>query len=220
MAMKNMPNEGRAVRVGALRLAGECTLVPGALGVTVFVHGSGSSHRSPRNRFVASVLHGWRLSTLLFDLLTDDEAMARAPVFDIDLLAARLQDALAWWRDEGGDPALPVGLFGASTGAAAALRVAALPAAGVTAVVSRGGRTDLAGDAVGRVRVPTLLIVGSLDTEVLRLNRETLRALQCPKRLEVVPGASHLFDEPGTLETAAHLAGEWLASAAAAPAIR
>lgn len=210
----------RTVRVGALRLAGECSRVDGALGITVFVHGSGSSHRSPRNRFVASVLHGWRQSTLLFDLLTDAEALAREPVFDIDLLAARLQDALAWWRDEGVGAELPIGLFGASTGAAAALRVAAQPAAGISAVVSRGGRTDLAGDALGRVRVPTLLIVGSLDAEVLRLNREALRALQGLKRLEVVPGATHLFEEPGTLETVAHLAGQWLASAASAPAIR
>ena len=199
------------VRIGAARLPGQYVRVPDAQGVTVFVHGSGSSHRSPRNRFVAQVLHGYRQDTLLFDLLTDEEAATRPNVFDIDLLAGRLDEALSWLRDGAMHAALPVGLFGASTGAAAALRVAAQRP--VSAVVSRGGRPDLAGVALAQVRAPTLLIVGGNDTEVLRLNEEALRVLQCPKRLEVVAGATHLFEEPGALDTVAHLAGRWLSEA-------
>jgi putative phosphoribosyl transferase len=204
------------VRVGAARLPGQWVRVPDAQGVTVFVHGSGSSHRSPRNRFVAQVLHGYRLDTLLFDLLTDDEAAARQNVFDIDLLARRLDETLSWLDDETAHDPLPIGLFGASTGAAAALRVGAHRT--VSAIVSRGGRPDLAGGvALSRVTAPTLLIVGGDDTEVLRLNQEALDILRCPTRLDVVPGATHLFEEPGTLETVAHLAARWLSGAAARP---
>jgi putative phosphoribosyl transferase len=199
------------VRIGAARLPGQYVRVPGAQGVTVFVHGSGSGSSSPRNRYVANVLHGYRLDTLLFDLLTDEEAATRPNVFDIDLLARRLDETLSWLGEEAGREALPVGLFGASTGAAAALQVAAHRP--VSAVVSRGGRPDLAGVALAQVQAPTLLIVGGDDPEVLRLNREALRVLQCPKRLEVVPGATHLFEEPGALEIVAHLAGRWLSGA-------
>ena len=204
----------RDVRIGASQLPGQFVRVAGARGVTVFVHGSGSSHLSPRNRHVASVLQGYAQHTLLFDLLTDDEAADRTNVFDIALLAGRLEQALAWLEAEQGAKPLPVGLFGASTGAAAALRLAALHPEAVSAVVSRGGRPDLAGTDLARVRAPTLLIVGGLDTEVLELNRCALRELRCVKQLEVVPGATHLFEEPGTLDAVAHLAGRWLSQRA------
>ena len=212
------PATSTAVLIGPARLAGEWAQIPQAQGVTVFVHGSGSSHRSPRNRHVAEVLHRYRQHTLLFDLLTDEEAATRPNVFDIELLSQRLEQALDWLQAQPGAGELPVGLFGASTGAAAALRVAARHPAQVASVVSRGGRPDLAGPALDAVHAPTLLIVGQLDTEVLRLNREALRRLPGLKQLEVVPGATHLFEEPGTLEVVAHLAGQWLAGAAVAAA--
>ena len=199
----------RDVRIGAAQLPGQYVRVSGARGVTVFVHGSGSSHRSPRNRYVASVLQGCGQHTLLFDLLSDEEAAVRSNVFDIALLAGRLEQALGWLQTEQGARPLPVGLFGASTGAAAALRVAALHPEAVSAVVSRGGRPDLSGADLARVRAPTLLIVGGLDTEVIELNRAALLEMRCVKRLEVVPGATHLFEEPGTLKAVAHLAGRW-----------
>ncbi len=204
---------GREVQIGPSRLPGQLVRVPEARGITVFVHGSGSSHRSPRNRFVAEILHGYRQDTLLFDLLTDEEAATRPNVFAIDLLARRLEQALSWLQAEAENEALPVGLFGASTGAAAALRVAARHPGQVSAVVSRGGRPDLTGAELTGVQAPTLLIVGGLDTEVLRINRDALRTLRCAKRLEVVPGATHLFEETGTLEVVAHLAGQWLTDA-------
>ena len=184
----------RDVRIGAAQLPGQYVRVSGARGVTVFVHGSGSSHRSPRNRYVASVLQGCGQHTLLFDLLSDEEAAVRSNVFDIALLAGRLEQALGWLQTEQGARPLPVGLFGASTGAAAALR---------------GGRPDLSGADLARVRAPTLLIVGGLDTVVIELNRAALLEMRCVKRLEVVPGATHLFEEPGTLKAVAHLAGRW-----------
>jgi pimeloyl-ACP methyl ester carboxylesterase len=170
----------------------------------LFAHGSGSSHRSPRNRHVAAVLQKHRLGTLLFDLLTDDEARDRRRVFDIELLTQRLIDAMQWI----GAQRWPLGLFGASTGAAAALQAAAARPAAVGALVLRGGRPDLAQDIV-RVRAPTLLVVGGADAEVLRLNRQAARQLQCRKRLEVVPGATHLFEEPGALDAVALLAAHW-----------
>jgi dienelactone hydrolase len=175
----------------------------------MFAHGSGSSRLSPRNRFVADVLHGYRLDTLLFDLLTDEEATGHHHAFDIPLLCRRLAEALQWQASRPDLVRLPVGLFGASTGAAAALCAAAGHASQVAAVVSRGGRPDLAGDKLGRVRAPTLLIVGALDGEVLDLNRRAQRAMHCKTRLEVVPGATHLFAEPGAMETVAHLSGQW-----------
>jgi putative phosphoribosyl transferase len=199
------------VRIGKLALPGEFDAVAEALGVVVFVHGSGSSRSSPRNRFVASVLHGHRLSTLLFDLLTDAEAADRRNVFDIALLARRVDEALAWLQSRPDLRALPVGLFGASTGGAAALCAAADAPQRVAAVVSRGGRPDLAAAHLARVRAPTLLIVGGDDVEVLTLNRQAMRQMACLQRLEVVPGATHLFEEPGALDTVAELAARWFA---------
>jgi len=197
------------VRVGPQRLPGslDVPLQPRAL--ILFAHGSGSSRHSPRNRQVAQVLHGCDLATLRFDLLTEDEADARSNVFDIPLLAGRLLQALEWQRGQPSLSALPCGLFGASTGAAAALAAAAEEATAVYAVVSRGGRPDLAGAALPRVVAPTLLVVGGNDPEVLRLNRAALSALRCECELAVIPGATHLFEEPGTLEAAARLAADW-----------
>jgi putative phosphoribosyl transferase len=200
--------DAHAVKVGPQALPGEWAQVPQAVGTVVFAHGSGSSRRSPRNLAVADVMHDYRLSTLLFDLLTDDEALERRNAFDIGLLGRRLGEALAWLRAQEEAPRR-IGLFGASTGAAAALHAAARHPGWVGAVVSRGGRPDLASGELGQVQAPTLLVVGGLDTEVLRLNRMALRELQCHARLEVVPGATHLFEEPGALETVAHLAAEW-----------
>jgi len=175
------------VRVGPQRLPGslDVPLQPRAL--ILFAHGSGSSRHSPRNRQVAQVLHGCDLATLRFDLLTEDEADARSNVFDIPLLAGRLLQALEWQRGQPSLSALPCGLFGASTGAAAALAAAAEEATAVYAVVSRGGRPDLAGAALPRVVAPTLLVVGGNDPEVLRLNRAALSALRCECELAVVP---------------------------------
>ncbi|HEX6311781.1 MAG TPA: phosphoribosyltransferase family protein [Acidimicrobiia bacterium] len=189
-------------------LSGHLTIPADAIGLVVFAHGSGSSRFSPRNRAVAQALHQAGLGTLLFDLLTEHEAMSRANVFDIELLADRLAAATEWLREE---PAghHPVGYFGASTGAAAALWAAAEPAAPVRAVVSRGGRPDLAGPRLAAVRAPTLLIVGGHDEVVLDLNREAERMLGGERRLEVVPGATHLFEEPGALEAVAGLARDW-----------
>jgi pimeloyl-ACP methyl ester carboxylesterase len=203
------------VRVGVHHLPGELQSPTDPLALVVFAHGSGSSRTSPRNRFVAAVLHRHRLATLLFDLLTEDEAADRRHVFDIALLSRRMVQAIDWLA--GCDPAgsvgalgqRPVGLFGASTGAAAALCAAAECPDRVFAVVSRGGRGDLAASHLERVRAPTLLIVGGEDYDVLDLNRDVLRAIRCEKRLEVVPGATHLFEEPGTLDIVAEVAGDW-----------
>ncbi|MGE5210648.1 MAG: dienelactone hydrolase family protein, partial [Acidobacteriota bacterium] len=180
-----------------------------AVGVVVFAHGSGSSRHSPRNQYVADQLHGAGLGTLTFDLLTDAEARDRRNVFDIGLLATRLVRATDWVGRHQAVAGLPLALFGASTGAAAALVAASDPELAVAAVVSRGGRPDLAGDSLGHVTAPTLLIVGGDDTTVLALNREAQRSLRCPNRLTVVPGATHLFEEPGTLEQVAALAADW-----------
>jgi len=204
--------DAQQVSVGLQGLPGEWVQVPQAVGVVVFAHGSGSSRNSPRNRFVADVMHEYRLSTLLFDLLTDAEAQERRNAFDIPLLGRRLSEALAWLREQHATPPRRIGIFGASTGAAAALHAAARHPGWVGAVVSRGGRPDLAAAELGEVQAPTLLIVGGRDTEVLRLNQGAMRALHCRSRLEVVPGATHLFQEPGTLESVAHLAGEWFAT--------
>ena len=195
------------VRAGLVRLPGHLTLPDRAAGIVVFAHGSGSSRSSPRNRYVADVLNRARLGTLLFDLLTTAEEQDRANVFDIGLLASRLAGATDWLRARA--PDLPAGYFGASTGAAAALVAAAGPGADVAAVVSRGGRPDLAGPGLGYVRAPTLLIVGGGDEVVLGLNRRAQAELRCENELVVVPGATHLFDEPGTLLAAAELARDW-----------
>lgn len=180
-----------------------------AVGVVVFAHGSGSSRLSPRNRMVAGRLHEHGLATLLFDLLDDVEGGDRTLVFDIPFLARRVAEAIDCVQALHGQERLPLGLFGASTGAGAALWAAAERPRDVAAVVSRGGRPDLAAARLPEVRAPTLLIVGALDLEVLRLNRLALAALRAPARLEVVPGARHLFEEHGTLERVADLAGDW-----------
>ncbi|MBI3688174.1 MAG: phosphoribosyltransferase [Actinobacteria bacterium] len=190
---------------GGALLAGQLTTAPDARGLVIFAHGSGSSRHSPRNRAVASLLNRAGLSTLLFDLLTRDEEPQRARVFDIGLLADRLGSVTRQTR--AGHPW--VGYFGASTGAAAALWAAAEPGADVAAVVSRGGRPDLAMQRLGQLRAPTLLIVGGDDEAVLDLNRIALARLRCPCELAIVPGAGHLFEEPGTLDTAAARARDW-----------
>jgi dienelactone hydrolase len=198
------------IRTGDARLEGALALPAEACGVVLFAHGSGSSRHSPRNAFVARALHDAGVGTLLFDLLTADEDRVYETRFDIGLLARRLADATAWLQrlpDAGG---LPVGYFGASTGAGAALLAAAVEDAPVRAVVSRGGRPDLAGaHALACVAAPTLLIVGADDPQVITLNRQAYAHLQCTKALEIVPGATHLFEEPGTLEQVAALAADW-----------
>ncbi|MFI9048742.1 phosphoribosyltransferase family protein [Streptomyces sp. NPDC053427] len=194
------------VDAGAVRLAGDLALPEGAEAVVMFAHGSGSSRHSPRNRMVATVLNEAGLGTLLFDLLTPAEEADRANVFDIETLAGRLADATHWLH---GRLPIPIGYFGASTGAAAALRAAAVTEVDIGAVVSRGGRPDLAGPHLGDVRAPTLLIVGGSDTLVLDLNRQALEELRCENQLEVVPHATHLFEEPGALAAVADLAQDW-----------
>ena len=198
------------VHVGPGRLPGELAVPERAAGLVVFAHGSGSSRLSPRNVFVAQQLQARGLGTLLFDLLTEGEARNRVNVFQIELLGQRLVEGLAWVRERGDIGAMRIGLFGASTGAAGALLAAAQRPGDVLAVVSRGGRPDLAGTNLPRVRAPTLLLVGGADTEVLALNRQAFEHLECAKRLDVVPGATHLFEEAGTLERVAELAGDWL----------
>jgi len=196
------------VDVGRLRLPGHLTIPIGARGIVVFVHGSGSSRHSPRNRTVADSLNALGLGTLLFDLLTQEEEIDRSNVFDIELLTERLVGATAWLESHF-EGRMAIGYFGASTGAAAALLAAAAPTSHVAAVVSRGGRVDLAGDQLRSVRAPTLLIVGGADTLVLELNRVALRQMTCESRLEVVDRATHLFEEPGAMATVATLAGAW-----------
>jgi putative phosphoribosyl transferase len=202
-------DEEVAVRAGAVTLAGHLRTPAGSTSVVVFAHGSGSSRSSSRNRFVADVLNRANLGTLLFDLLTPAEANARANVFDIELLAGRLGAATDWVHDVLSECEVAIGYFGASTGAAAALWAAAEPGVSVSAVVSRGGRPDLAGPRLAAVRAPTLLVVGGDDDVVLELNRRARAQMHCKTALAVVPGASHLFEEPGTLRRAADLARDW-----------
>lgn len=190
-------------------VAGHLTVPQQPRAIVVFAHGSGSSRHSHRNLYVADVLNAAGLATLLFDLLTPEEERDRANVFDIGLLARRLVDVTLWLRGAQDAAGLPVGYFGASTGAGAALSAAADPQVEVFAVVSRGGRPDLAGALLGRVRAPTLLIVGSRDETVLDLNRQAAAAMTAECRIAVVPGATHLFEEEGTLEQVAVLAREW-----------
>ena len=190
-------------------LGGELHLPEGAGAVVLFAHGSGSSRFSPRNRFVARELQKLGLGTLLMDLLREDEARSRQNVFDIELLASRLLETRAWLESATERRTLRIGYFGASTGAAAALVAAATEPEKVRAVVSRGGRPDLASPWLPRVRTPTLLIVGERDSPVLEWNEEALGLLRSEKKLIVVPGATHLFEEPGALEAAAAHAGRW-----------
>lgn len=197
------------VEAGGLELGGHLTIPRAALGVVLFAHGSGSSRHSPRNRYVAGVLHEARLGTLLFDLLTRAEEQRRANVFDIELLAGRLVDATRWLAAQPRVEGLPLGYFGASTGAGAALWASTVPGVDVSAIVSRGGRPDLAWPRLEQVAAPTLLVVGGADDVVLELNRQALARLRCVSELAVVPGATHLFEEPGALHAAASLARGW-----------
>lgn len=204
------------IAAGDVELYGDLTLPDGANGLVVFVHGSGSSRFSSRNRHVAEVLAEAGLGTLLMDLLTSDEEAEDERTgrlrFDIPMLAERVGKTLLWLAGDSHLGTLRFGCFGASTGAAAALIAAAEHPALVYAVVSRGGRPDLAGAQLGDVRAPTLLIVGGADSAVLELNRNAYRQLLCEKRLEIVPGATHLFEERGTLDQVALLAREWFSA--------
>lgn len=199
----------RRVSIGPQRLEGVLTVPESAIGLVIFAHGSGSSRLSPRNTYVAEKLQDRALATLLFDLLTEEEAIDRHNVFDVPLLASRLEEAMAWSREGHDTAALPVGLFGASTGSAAALVAAAENPGEIAAVVSRGGRPDMAAKVLPQVRAPTLLIVGGADTVVLELNEDAYVALNCTKRLHVVPGATHLFEELGALDDVVDIAGNW-----------
>lgn len=212
------PPRGSAAQVRIGRLDGDLVLPSNARALIVFAHGSGSSRYSVRNRGVAAALNRQGLGTLLFDLLSPHEAQDRQKVFDISLLGERLTQAIDWVERQPALSMLPIGLFGASTGAAAALVAAARRPDMVAAVVSRGGRPDLAADALAEVQAPTLLIVGGDDTEVLALNRTAACALRCEWQLAVVPGASHLFEEPGALEQVAALAAGWFDAQLAGPA--
>jgi len=207
----------RAVEIdlaGAV-LRGDLNLPAGAAGLVIFAHGSGSSRHSSRNRYVAGVINRAGLGTLLMDLLTEEEEqvdeMTRELRFDIDLLGQRVAQVVQWAGDNEELAELPIGLFGSSTGAAAALVAAASRAEEVHGVVSRGGRPDLAGEALPEVRCPTLLIVGGLDDVVIDINKQARARMSCPTELVIVPGATHLFEEPGTLEQVARLAAKWFA---------
>jgi putative phosphoribosyl transferase len=198
---------------GAATLEGTLVIPPEASGIVVFAHGSGSSRHSPRNQFVARVIRESGNGALLFDLLTADEEiednLTRRLRFDIELLARRLVQVTRWLVAQPAACDLGVGYFGSSTGGGAALVAAAEIGSRIDAVVSRGGRPDLAGDALARVQSPTLLIVGGYDDMVIRLNEEALAELHCERELKILPGATHLFEEPGTLEAVAHLAVDW-----------
>lgn len=212
---RSMEGEERLVRVaaGPVTIEGNLTLPEGAYGIVLFAHGSGSSRHSPRNRYVAWLLNQANLATLLVDLLTSDEETIDLRTgqlrFDIELLAERLISVTDWLMQQRDTRRLRIGYFGASTGAGAALVAAAERPDMVGAVVSRGGRPDLAGAALARVRAPTLLIVGGNDFQVVELNRAALAQLHCEKQLVIVPGATHLFEEPGALDEVARLAREW-----------
>jgi pimeloyl-ACP methyl ester carboxylesterase len=209
MAM-SMRSELVRIPADSVQIEGMLEIPQNPLGVILFAHGSGSSRFSTRNNYVAGVLREARLATLLLDLLTSQEDQVYRTRFDISLLTQRLHAATKWLQQHGDTRSLPIGLFGASTGAAAALQVAAIAGAAIGAVVSRGGRPDLAGrDALEKVTAPTLLIVGGLDHDVIELNKAAFAILRCEKELAIVPGATHLFEEPGTLEMAAGLARDW-----------
>ncbi|MBN9129852.1 MAG: dienelactone hydrolase family protein [Paenarthrobacter ureafaciens] len=199
------------IPAGSVRLQGNLHEPPGCQAVVIFAHGSGSSRHSPRNRFVARALHDAGLGTLLLDLLTPAEERDRSNVFNIPLLASRLHDATRWIEARHTGSRITIGYFGASTGAGAALWAAAGPQANISAVVCRGGRPDLAGEKLAAVKAPTLLIVGGADTHVVELNRQAMAHIRTTVRLEIVPGATHLFEEPGTLGQVAALAAGWFA---------
>jgi dienelactone hydrolase len=209
------------VQTGIVTLTGNLVVPEGASGIVLFAHGSGSSRLSPRNRSVARKLSERGLATLLIDLLTSEEEKIDVHTahlrFDIGLLSDRLAGAKEWLMEQPETRDLRIGYFGASTGAAAALVAAAIHPKSIGAVVSRGGRPDLAGDLLARVQAPTLLIVGGDDRAVIEMNRDAYAQLTCKKKLEIVPGATHLFEEPGALETVARLAGDWLVEHLATP---
>jgi putative phosphoribosyl transferase len=211
-ARTRAPERAVDIPAGGVTLSGILGLPEHAAGVVLFAHGSGSGRMSPRNNAVAHDLQGGGLATLLVDLLTDDEAADRRLVFDIALLSRRLLACTDWLQRGEDTSALPVGYFGASTGAGAALVAAAERGESIFAVVSRGGRPDLAGDYLDSVRSPTLLIVGGRDEVVLSLNEAALERLRCTKELVIVPGATHLFEEPGALVRVAELARDWFRS--------
>ena len=214
-AVKSAAGKTGEVRIaaGSVALNGQLLVPDGATGIVLFAHGSGSSRFSPRNQYVSQVIRDAGVGTLLFDLLTREEEaidiQTRHLRFDISLLARRLVDVTNWlaWQKETNQ--LRPGYFGSSTGGGAALVAAAALGEKIGAVVSRGGRPDLADDALPLVKAPTLLIVGGRDYQVIEMNREALAELRCEKQLEIVPGATHLFEEPGTLAQVAHLAAEW-----------
>ncbi|MBS1791741.1 MAG: dienelactone hydrolase family protein [Acidobacteria bacterium] len=201
------------IQANSHALAGELEIPAAATGLVLFAHGSGSSRHSPRNQYVARIIREAGVGTLLLDLLTPEEEridqLTRHLRFDIPLLARRLMAATAWVSGQPETRHLRVGYFGASTGAGAALIAAAKLGSEIGAIVSRGGRPDLAGEDLPNVTAPTLLIVGGLDDLVIEFNKEALARLQCVKELKIVPGATHLFEEPGTLEEVAHLAADW-----------
>jgi putative phosphoribosyl transferase len=199
------------VQIGPRSLQGLLGVPPRSRGLVIFAHGSGSGRLSPRNQHVAAALREQAFATLLLDLLTPTEERDRGNVFDIALLATRLGEATAWAKRQSDLAVLPVGYFGASTGAGAALVAAARAPGDVVVVVSRGGRVDLAGSALDAVRAPTLMIVGSLDTQVIDLNRIALGRLRCEKQLRIVPDAGHLFEEPGALEQVVTMTATWFA---------
>jgi dienelactone hydrolase len=209
MSALNTELKAHSVAIGHKRLEGDVVLPRNAKGLVIFAHGSGSSRFSPRNTHVAHELEVGGLGTLLLDLLTEREAYDRRNVFDIPLLAGRIVEAVRFARSDTELSSLRIGLFGASTGAAAALVAAAQLPQEVAAVVSRGGRPDLADTALKQVRAATLLIVGGADYGVIELNRAAFDVLTCEKRLEIVPGATHLFEEPGTLDKVVDLAAQW-----------
>lgn len=210
--MAHAAEESVRIRVGAIELQGDLGIPRDARAVVLFAHGSGSSRLSPRNRYVAGVLREAGLATLLMDLLTVEEEAARAELrFEIGLLAQRLGRAAEWLAEHPQARGLAIGYFGASTGAAAALVAAATQPGPVGAIVSRGGRPDMASAVLDRVKAPTLLIVGGNDLPVIGMNREAFELLDVEKRMEIVPGAGHLFEEPGALEKVAEMARDWFA---------
>jgi len=197
------------VSVGPGGLEGILRMSATPTGLVIFAHGAGSSRLSPRNNFVAEALDQCGMATLLFDLLSEAETTDRSNVFDIQMLSRRMIEAVEWAWDQPELAALPMGLFGSSTGAAAALVAAVDAPSRFAAVVSRGGRPDLAGEALAKVRAPVLLIIGGHDDVVIELNEAAAQKLTCPYRIEIVPGATHLFEEPGTLDEVVNLAADW-----------
>jgi len=218
-----MPEQEVRIPAGNATLEGSLSVPKDARAVVIFVHGSGSSRHSPRNRFVAQALNNAGLATLLFDLLTPEEEVidihTRQHRFNIDLLAERLGSATEWISRQPAVNGLRVGYFGSSTGGGAALVAAAFRPDQISAVVSRGGRPDLAGTALEDVRAPTLLIVGSQDDVVIRLNRDAMAQMRCKVELKLIPGATHLFEEPGALEEVAQLASDWFGGRLQPPSV-